>query len=566
MPAKPVTPAAHEAGRAVDESGVAAAAPDPPAADAERGPILLHDVTPETGITFQHTDGSSGRLYIVETIASGVATLDYDLDGLLDIYFVNGGALPGTHFTEPPRNCLYRNVGDWRFVDVTEAAGVGDTRHGLGATVGDFDNDGYPDLYVSNLGYNVMYHNNGDGSFGEVSAQTGTAVADEVRVGAGVCFLDVEPDGDLDLFVANYLKFSPDQPVSHVFRGKPIYPGPERFPPYPNVLLRNDGDGTFSDVSVEAGIAQHPGFGMGIVSGDFNQDGAVDVFVGNDGGPGNFVFLNQGNGVFQEMGVQSGAAYSGLGLAHGSMGSDCADYDNDGLMDLFVTSYQRQLATLFRNRGGCSFTDVTQQTGAGLGSFNQVTWGCGLVDLDNDGHRDIFYASGHLIDNIDALDDSTSYLAAPVVLHSTPGGRFVNVSDTAGSGLRKKSVGRGVAIDDLDNDGDLDVVILNSRRTSTVLRNDSLGHPHWLEVRLIGTVVNRDAVGALVSIESGGQRQTAELRSGRGFQSHFGTILHFGLGENARVDRLQIRWPGGGTQSLEDVPADMRMTILEQSN
>ncbi len=176
MPAKPVTPAAHEEGRAVDESGVAAAAPDPPAADAERGPILLHDVTPETGITFQHTDGSSGRLYIVETVASGVATLDYDLDGLLDIYFVNGGALPGTHFAEPPRNHLYRNLGDWRFVDVTEAAGVGDTRHGLGATVGDFDNDGYPDLYVSNLGHNVMYHNNGDGSFGEVSAQTGTAV------------------------------------------------------------------------------------------------------------------------------------------------------------------------------------------------------------------------------------------------------------------------------------------------------------------------------------------------------------------------------------------------------
>jgi hypothetical protein len=565
-PSKPAVLAANEELHSAAEGDAAAAAHDTSATDAEQGPILLHDVTPETGITFQHTDGSSGRLYVVETVASGIATLDYDLDGLIDIYFVNGGALPGTNFPEPPRNHLYRNLGEWRFVDVTETAGVGDTRHGLGATVGDFDNDGYPDLYVSNLGYNVMYRNNGDGSFGEVSSQTGTAVADEVRVGSGVCFLDMDGDGDLDLFVANYLKFSADQPVTHIYRGKQIYPGPERFPPCPNVLLRNNGDSTFTDVSEESGIAQHPGYGMGIVCGDFDQDGAMDVFVGNDGGPGNFIFLNQGNGVFEEVGVRSGAAFSGLGLAHGSMGSDCGDFDNDGLMDLFVTSYQRQLATLFRNRGGCSFEDVTQQTGAGLGSFNQVTWGCGLVDFDNDGRRDIFYASGHLIDNIDMLDDSTSYLATPVVLRQTHEGRFVNVSDTAGSGLRKKSVGRGVAIDDLDNDGDLDVVILNSRRTSTVLRNDSLGGQHSLEIRLIGTVGNRGAVGAQVSVEAGGQRQIAEMRSGRGFQSHFGTILHFGLGVTDRIDRIQVRWPGGGTQTLEDVSADARVTIIERNN
>ena len=541
------------------------AAHDDSAADAERGPILLHEVTAETGITFQHTDGSSGRLYIVETVASGLATLDYDLDGLLDIYFVNGGALPGTMFPTPPCNHLYRNLGEWRFVDVTEAAGVGDTRHGLGVTVGDYDNDGYPDLYVSNLGENVLYHNNGDGSFAEVTARTGTAVSDSVRTGAGVCFLDIENDGDLDLFVANYLKFSPDEPITHVFRGKRIYAGPERYPPYPNVLLRNNGDSTFADVSTESGIAQHPGFGMGIVCGDFNQDGAVDVFVGNDGGPGNFLFVNNGHGVFAEMGVSSGVAYSGLGLAHGSMGSDCGDYDNDGWMDLFVTSYQRQLATLFRNQGGGSFEDVTQRTGAGLGSFNQVTWGCGLVDLDNDGRRDIFYAAGHLIDNIDSLDDSTSYLATPVVLRNMPEGRFVNVSETAGSGLRKKSVGRGTVMDDLDNDGDLDVVILNSRRTSTVLRNDSTNRHHWLKIRLVGTVGNRDAVGARVSVDAGGQKQFAEVRSGRGFQGHFGTILHFGLGALDRVDQIQVRWPGGSTQSVENVAADALTTILERS-
>jgi hypothetical protein len=290
------------------------------------------------------------------------------------------------------------------------------------------------------------------------------------------------------------------------------------------------------------------------------------VFVGNDGGPGNFVFVNNGQGVFEEGGVASGAAYSGMGLAHGSMGSDCADYDNDGLMDLFVTSYQRQLATLFRNQGSSSFEDVTQRTGAGLGSFNQVTWGCGLVDLDNDALRDIFYAAGHLIDNIDTLDDSTSYLATPVVLRRTDVGRFVNVSATSGSGLRKKSVGRGVGIDDLDNDGDLDIVILNSRRTPTLLRNDSLGAHHWLELRLIGTRANRDAVGAQVTIEAGGQRQWAEVRSGRGFQGHFGTRLHFGLGAAQRVGTIQVRWPGGNTQQVEDVPADACMTIIERSD
>lgn len=535
-------------------------------AEAETGPILLHDVTAEAGITFRHTDGSSGRLFVVETVASGVATFDYDLDGLIDIYFVNGGALPGTAFDEPPRNRLYRNLGDWRFVDVTDEAGVGDTRHGLGATVGDYNNDGYPDLYVSNLGENVLYRNNGDGSFTDVSVRSGTAVADPVRTGAGVCFLDIENDGDLDLFVANYLKFSPDQPMVHMYRGRRIYVGPERYPPYPNTLLRNNGDETFTDVSEESGIAAHPGWGMGIVCGDFDRDGAVDVFVGNDGGPGNFVFMNDGQGVFQEMGVATGAAYSGQGLAHGSMGADCADYDHDGWMDLFVTSYQRQLGTLFRNQEGSSFEDVTQRTGAGLGSFNQVTWGCGLVDLDNDGLRDIFYASGHLLDNVDEFDDSTSYLATPVVLQQQPGGRFVNVSATSGSGLRKRSVGRGTAFDDLDNDGDLDVVILNSRRTSTLLRNDSLVANHWLEIRLIGTAANRDAVGAWVTVTAGGQQQMAEVRSGRGYQGHFGTILHFGLGSSDKVDTIEVRWPGGGTARREEVAADTKITILERSD
>ena len=493
-----------------------------------------------------------------------MATFDYDGDGWIDIYFLNGAALPGTAPADPPRNRLYRNLGDFRFVDVTEAAGVGDTGHGLGVTAGDFNNDGYPDLYVSNVARNVLYQNNGEGTFREVSEQTGTVIADDSRVGAGVCFLDLDGDGDLDLFVANYLHWSPDKPVSHTWRGQAIYPGPERFPAYPCVVLGNNGDGTFTDVSRQSQVEQHPGYGMGIVSADFDRDGDTDVFVGNDGGPGNFLFRNDGRGVFEEVGVQSGVAYSGSGLAHGSMGSDCGDVDNDGLFDLYVTSYQSQLATLYRNRGPGGFEDVTQRTGAGLGSFNQVTWGCGLVDLDNDARRDIFYACGHLIDNIDALDDTTSYLATPIVLWQTTEGRFTNVSAAAGKGLQKKSVGRGACFDDLDNDGDLDVVILNSRREPTVLRNDSSNQHHWLQIQLGGTRASRDGVGAVVSVEAGGQRQLAEVHSGRGFQGHFGSRLHFGLGTLERVDRIEIRWIGGETQVLESVPTNAWIHIAQE--
>ena len=328
----------------------------------------------------------------------------------------------------------------------------------------------------------------------------------------------MDGDGDLDLFVANYVKFSFDNKVSHTLRGVPIYPGPERYPPLSALLYRNGGDGTFTDVAQEAGVGQHPGPGMGVVCADVDADLDTDVFVNNDGGPGNFLFRNDGSGEFEEVGAVSGTAYSALGMAHGSMGVDCGDFDNDGLPDFYVTSYQGQLATLFRNRGQGLFEDVTQMTGAGLGSFNQVTWGCGLVDLDNDGHRDLFYACGHLIDNIDGLDDTTSYLATPVVLHNTGRGQFVNVSATSGDGLRKKSVGRGAGFDDLDNDGDIDIVILNSRRAPTVLRNDS-PRRHWLDVRLVATGGQPRGHRQRIEVTAGDLQQVAEIHSGRGYQS-----------------------------------------------
>jgi hypothetical protein len=527
------------------------------------GPIVLRSVTGETGIVFRHTDGSSGRLYIMETVASGLATFDYDGDGLIDVYFVNGAPLQGTRSDTPPRNRLFRNLGEFRFTDVTEEAGVGDTGFGLGVAVGDYDNDGAADLYVSNFGPNVMYRNLGDGTFAEVARQAGTAAGDEQKVGAGTSFLDMDADGDLDLFVANYLAFSYDMEVTHSLRGVPIYPDPSRFPPWPANLFRNNGDGTFTDVGEECNVALSLGRGMGMVCADYDNDGDTDVFVNNDGPPGNFLFRNDGTGVFEEVGTLSGVTYDAAGLAHGSMGVDSGDFDNDGRLDFYVTSYQGQLATLYRNLGDGFFDDVTQRTGAGLGSLNQVTWGCSLVDLDNDGHKDLFFACGHLIDNIDGLDDSTSYRATPVVLRNMGNGRFTNVSASCGDGTRQMSVGRGAAFDDLDNDGRVDVVINNSRRPPTVLRNESETGNHWIQLRLRGVESNRDGVGAHVTVVAGDLRQMDEVHSGRGYQSHFGSRLHFGLGARDRVDRIEVRWVGGGVDVLEDVPADQLLTITE---
>ncbi|MFH1264481.1 MAG: CRTAC1 family protein [Planctomycetota bacterium] len=527
------------------------------------GPIVLRNVDDRTAVTFRHTDGSAGKLHIVETVASGLATFDYDGDGLIDIYFLNGAPLEGTKVDVPPKNHLYRNLGDFRFAHVTDQAGMGDTGYGLGVAVGDYDADGDADLYVSNFGPNVMYRNNGDGTFTDVARQAGTACADDRKVGAGAGFLDIEGDGDLDLFVANYLGFSYDMRVMNARRGVPVYPVPSRFPPWPSNLYRNNGDGTFTDISEQSGVGLHEGRGMGVVSADYDNDGDTDIFVSNDGPPGNFLFQNDGTGKFEEVGWLSGTAFNYAGLAYGSMGVACGDYDNDGHLDFFVTSYQRQMAALFRNLGDGLFDDVTQATGAGRGSFNQVTWGCGLVDFDNDGHKDIFYVCGHVDDNIDQLDDTTSYLAPPELLNNNGDGTFANVSESIGDSARTPSVGRGAAFDDLDNDGRVDVVILNSRRPPTILRNESANANHSIQIRLRGVKTNRDGVGARVTVTAGDLVQIDEVYSGRGYQSHYGTRLHFGLGKRTRVDRVEVRWIGGGTDMVENVTVDRLLTIVE---
>jgi hypothetical protein len=535
----------------------------PGLAKSSSAPLALQDVTGRTGITFVHTDGSSGQRYIVETVTGGLAEFDYDGDGRVDLYFLNGAPLRGTESNprELPRNALYRNEGDWRFRDVSEQAGVGDIGYGLGVTAGDYDNDGDPDLFVSNYGLNVLYRNNGDGTFSDTTAVAGVAGA--ATVGAGASFFDMDADGDLDLYVANYVQFTYEtHRVVHV-DGYPQYVGPREYPPEPDQVYRNNGDGTFTDVSRESGVGQHAGTGMGIVAADFDQDGDTDMFVLNDVAS-NFLFRNDGSGRFEEVGLVSGFACNGLGDELGSMGIDCGDYDNDGWLDLFMTSYQNELPVLYRNLGNGSLEDVTIRTGAGEGCFPYVNWGTGLVDLDNDGDRDLFVVCGHLQDNVELVDQTTGYKVHNVLLMNTGNGKFVNVSEAAGDGLRLKRSGRGAGFDDLDGDGDLDVAILNSRDPPTILRNDSAAPHHWLQLTLRGCRANRDGVGARVRVVAGDLTLVDEVHSGRGYQSHWGSRLQFGLGDRDRVDLIEIRWLGGGQQRLENVAADQWLTIVEK--
>ncbi len=382
-----------------------------------------------------------------------------------------------------------------------------------------------------------------------------------LRVEAGGAAYDIDGDGDLDLYAANYVNFTFQTHVSRRVMGQLTYASPLDYAGVPDNLFRNNGDGTFTDASRESGIAAHAGTGMGMIAADYDDDGDTDVFVANDVMP-NFLFRNDGRGRFDEVGLLSGVAYEASGAPHGNMGVECADFDRDGRLDFFVTAYHREPAVLYRNLGGGLFEDATRTTGAGQASFAHVKWGCGMVDFDNDGWKDLFIVCGHFDDNIALRDDTTSYMVRPVLLRNV-GGRFVDVSDSAGDGMKVRMTGRGAAFDDLDNDGRIDVVVLNSRREPTVLRNESPGGNHWVEVLLRGAKSNRDGVGSRVKVVAGDLAQIDEVHSGRGYQSHYGTRLHFGLAKQAKVDRIEVRWLGGGREVFENLPADRLVTLTE---
>ncbi|MDP7286792.1 MAG: CRTAC1 family protein [Phycisphaerae bacterium] len=525
-------------------------------------PIQLRNVTKTAGLQFKHTHGGSGKLYVFEPMTAGLALFDYDSDGDIDIYLLNGAPLQGTKTDTVPKNALYRNDGGFKFTNVTEKAAIGDTGYGLGVAVGDYDNDGDTDIYINNFGPNVLYRNNGDGTFTDVTAKAG--VSNGRQLGAGANFLDADGDGDLDLFVSNYLKFSYKIHKVRYDAGNPMYSGPKDYPPTSDNFFRNNGDGTFTDVSVASGVAKHKGTGMGTVCADYDNDGDTDIYVANDDMP-NFLFQNNGKGKFEEVGLMSGVSYGMGGDEQSSMGIGCADYDNNGWLDFYVTGYRHELALLYKNVGKGSFEDATRLTGAGTETFQRVNWGTEFVDFDNDGDRDLFIACGHFDRNIKKLDKSLDHQTRNIMLMNNGKEKFINVSDKCGDGLAVKLSSRGAAFDDLDNDGDIDAVIMNWRAAPTVLRNDSPKGNHWLQVRLRGKKTNRDGIGARVKVVAGKLTQIDEVHSGRGYQSHYGMRLHFGLGKIDKIDRVEVRWIGGGVDVIKNPRIDQILQITESS-
>lgn len=525
-------------------------------------PAQYFDVTAQSGIDFVHHNGASGRYYLVETVTAGMGVLDYDNDGDLDLYFVNGASLPGSSYENPPRNALFRNDGGLHFTRVSDEAGASDAGYGLGCAMGDYNNDGFVDIYVANMGDDVLLKNNGDGTFSDVTKAAGLG---DPRIGAGCAFADFNNDGWLDIFVANYVICPLDQPKECTRLGVRLYCDPSTFedlyPPQPASLYFNNGDGTFRDASVSSGIAAMEGRGMAVCCTDFDNDGDVDIFVANDVSE-NFLWQNNGDETFDEVGAFSGVAYDEHGREQGSMGCDFGDYDCDGAFDLIVTSYQRQTNTLYHNLGGGSFEDVTIREGLLPGSMENVSWACFFFDYDNDADQDILIANGHLQPNIQQLEPAITYPASNQIFQNR-NGVFVDVSTQTGPGLAVKKSTRGGVYGDLDGDGDLDLAFSNSEDGATLLENRLQDGNGWINIRPQGVDSNRDGIGARISVIAGGKTQVIEVRAGGSYQSCYSAWPHFGLGEAKRIDAIEIDWPSGRKDHYEDVAINQTVILKE---
>lgn len=514
------------------------------------------DVTAELGIEFRHVNGESGKKYFIEPIGSGVALFDFDNDTDLDLYFVNGSDLPGMTSSVPPTNRFYRND-NGTFIDITTEASVGDTGYGLGCCVGDYNNDGFTDLYVTNYGPNVLYRNNGDDTFTDVA---GTAGVDGDLFSSGCAFVDVDADGYLDLYVVNYVQFDPDTNPECARQGVRTYCTPEALLGAADVFYRNNGDGTFTDVSKEVGVGTARGKGLGVVCGDVDNDGDVDIFVANDTTP-NFLYRNERNGVeMTEDALFAGVALSEEGRAYSGMGANLGDFDNDGYLDIVITNFQDQTNSLYHNEESGFFTEMSFAKGVGERSLPYLAWGVDFVDVNNDGWLDLFIANGHLDDNIAEIDPIGTYAQPNQLFLNDQGIRFSENLDAA---IAQQKVSRGTAFGDIDNDGDIDVVISNLKDAPTVLRNDGGNASQWLSVKLIGTDCNRDAIGARVTVVSGDLTQMREVKSGSGYLSQNDLRLHFGLGAATSVDTLTVRWLCGRVQTLQNVETNQVLVISE---
>ena len=535
--------------------------------------VQFTDVTDAVGITFKQENSATSNKYLVETMGGGVALLDYDNDDRLDIFFTNGAriqdAMPSGSAPDKSDpaywNRLYKQTAAGTFVDVTEQAGVSGTsqnRYAMGTAVGDYDNDGFADLYVTNYGGNTLYRNNGDGTFSDVTERARVAAG---GWSASAGFFDYDNDGHIDIWVTRYLEWSFQQNryCGDKRPGFRAYCHPDNFEAVTNVLFRNNGDGTFTDVSAKAGLDGVPGKGLGVAFADYDGDGDTDVYVANDSVQC-FLFENKGDGTFSEIGLLAGVGFNEDGKTFAGMGVDFADYDNDGHPDVFVTDLSNERYMLFRHSGDGTFREVTNPSGIGGATLPFSGWSTGFVDYDNDGWKDIFVAQGHVMDTIEKTSPNLRYLQPPLLLRNDSG-RFVRVMP--GDVFRRDWAGRGAAFGDLDNDGDTDVVVSNVGQRAFVLRNDGGSTRNWLGIQTVGSKSNRDGIGARVKVTTAsGPTQFFTIGTAVGYLSASDKRLVVGLGTQSSASLVEIRWPSGIVQTYENVKAGQLLRASEPSS
>ena len=518
------------------------------------------DVTREAGINFQHINGASPDKYLVETMGSGGLFFDYDGDGWIDVFLVDGGSLADPAVATRARHRLYHNRGNGTFVDVTEQSGIRHSAYGMGACAADYDGDGDTDLYITNDGPNVLYQNHGDGRFADVTAAAGVG---ESRWSTGCAFADLDRDGDLDLWVTNYVaadrRRSPF--CGDARRGVRFYCHPLNYDPLPNTLYRNDG-GTFTDVSAASGVGALRSNALGVLIVDSNDDGLPDVFVANDSLP-NFLFRNAGMLRFRDEALTAGVAVAADGQPRAGMGIDAGDYDRDGQLDLVITNLDFQMHSMHRGLGRGMFAWSTIESGIGYATLPFVGFGVAFLDVDNDARLDLAMANGHILDNAPAFRSGATYRQRKLLFRNTTGRRFAEVGRNAGPGFALEKVSRGLAVGDIDNDGDLDLLITNNGETADLLRNDGGNRASALLVRLIGTGMNRDAIGARVRVTTGSITQRRDVIAGSSYLSQHDRRLHFGFGAAREADVLEVRWPAGKIETMRAVPAGQIVTIQE---
>jgi hypothetical protein len=516
--------------------------------------------------------GNTDKQFILETDGSGVGLIDYDNDGWMDIYFVNGSTFKALDGKEPsPHAALFHNNHDGTFSDVTAKAGVANDRWGFGVAVADYDNDGWPDIFVANYGKNRLYHNNHDGTFTDVAEKAGVTLG---NWSSGATWGDYDGDGRLDLFVAGYVHFDRNNPpvsgadgVSFAFcsfRGEPVNCGPHGLKGEPDHLFHNNGDGTFTDVSVAAGVADLPGyFGLSAVFVDINNDGKPDLLVGNDSTP-NYLYLNKGDGTFEDVSYASGYALNEAGRETASMGVAVGDYENNGLLDIYNTTFSDDYKPLYHNEGDANFTDISYQMGIAEVSVPFLGWGDAFIDYDNDGWKDLLTVNGHVYPQVDHHPWGTTWAQRPLLFHNLKGKKFETVPAVEGTGLALVIPARGLAVGDLFNDGKIDAVINVEDQHPVILRNVNPDNNHWLELKLVGGPKSpRDAVGATVYVTSNHMRQRMDVISGGSYISSSDPRLHFGLGEAASVDEIEVHWPSGKVEKFTAPGVDRILTLTE---